>query len=43
VKIVDRLIDDEKKVCSATAVMLKSQIQPKPAPDHLEPTPMVIR
>ena len=43
VKIVDRLIDNEKKVCSATAVMLKSQIQPKPAPDRLEPTPMVIR
>lgn len=43
VKIVDRLIDDEKKVCSATAVMLKSQIQPKPAPGRLEPTPTVIR
>ncbi|MGH7182916.1 MAG: hypothetical protein ACREJN_13185, partial [Nitrospiraceae bacterium] len=43
VKIVDRLIDDEKKVCSATAVMLKSQIQPKPAPDRPEPTPMIIR
>jgi len=43
VKIVDRLIDDEKKVCSATAVMLKSQIQPKPSPDRPDPTPMVIR
>ena len=43
VKIVDRQIDEEKKLCSATAVMLKSQIQPKPAPDHPEPTPTVIR
>lgn len=31
VKIVDRQIDEEKKTCSATAVMSKSQIQPKPA------------
>ena len=38
VKIVDRQIDEEGKTCSATAVMPKSQIQPKPAPDHLEPT-----
>ena len=33
VKIVDRRIDEEGKTCSATAVMPKSQIQPKPAPD----------
>ena len=33
VKIVDRRIDDEGKTCSATAVMPKNQIQPKPAPD----------
>lgn len=31
VKIVDRQIDEEGKTCSATAVMPKSQIQPKPA------------
>ena len=43
VKIVDRQIDEEGKICSATAVMPKSQIQPKPAPDHLDPTPTVIR
>ena len=43
VKIVDRQIDDENKTCSATAVMPKSQIEPKAAPDHLEPTPAVIR
>ena len=43
VKIVDRQIDEDNKTCSATAVMLKSQIQPKPAPDHIEPTPTVIR
>lgn len=36
VKIVDRQIDEEKKICSATAVMPKNQIQPKPAPDRLE-------
>ena len=43
VKIVDRQIDEENKTCSATAVMPKSQIQSTPAPDRLEPTPMVIR
>ena len=43
VKIVDRQIDEDSKTCSATAVMLKNQIQPKPAPDHLDPTPTVIR
>ena len=43
VKIIDRQIDEESKTCSATAVMLKSQIQPKPAPDGLEPTSTVIR
>lgn len=31
VKIVDRHIDEEHKVCTATAVMLKSPLQPKPA------------
>ena len=39
VKIVDRQIDEDNKTCSATAVMPKSQIQPTPAPDRLEPTP----
>ncbi len=43
VKIVNRQIDETNKICSATAVMLKNQIQPKPVPDHLEPTPTVIR
>ena len=43
VKIVDRQIDEASKTCSATAVMPKNQVQPKPAPDHLEPTPTVIR
>jgi hypothetical protein len=43
VKIVERQVDEDNKTCSATAVMLKSQIQPKPAPDHIEPTPTVIR
>lgn len=31
VKIVDRQVDEEKKICHATAIMPKSQIQPKPA------------
>lgn len=43
VKIVDHQIDDEKKTCSATAVMPKSQIQSAPAPDHSEVTPTVTR
>lgn len=43
VKIVDHQIDDEKKTCSATAVMPKSQIQSAPAPDHSEVTPAVTR
>lgn len=43
VKIVDRQIDEGQKICTATAVMLKSQIQPKAAPDHPEPTPTVVR
>ena len=43
VKVVDRQIDEEKKICTATAVMPKSQIQPKAAPDHPEPTPATIR
>ncbi|MDH4185423.1 MAG: hypothetical protein OEV08_00375 [Nitrospira sp.] len=30
VKIVDHRIDEEKKICSATAIMPKSLIQPKP-------------
>jgi hypothetical protein len=43
VKIVDRRIDEDSKTCSATAVMPKGQIQPKPAPDHPELTPTVTR
>ena len=43
VKIVDRQIDETNKTCSATAIMLKKQIQPMPTPDHPEPTPTVIR
>jgi hypothetical protein len=43
VKIVDRQIDEALKTCSATAVMPKSQIQPKPAPDNLEPTSTITR
>jgi hypothetical protein len=43
VKIVDRRIDEGSKTCSATAVMPKSQIQPNPASNHLDPTSTVIR
>jgi hypothetical protein len=39
VKIVDRQIDEDNKTCSATAVMPKNQIQPKPAPDRQESIP----
>lgn len=43
VKIVDRQVDEATKTCSATAVMSKSQIQPKPAPDHPEPAVTITR
>lgn len=43
VKIVDRQIDEATKVCTATAVMLKSRIAPASAPDHSEPNPTVTR
>ncbi|MEQ1793254.1 MAG: hypothetical protein ABL970_03600, partial [Nitrospira sp.] len=33
VMIIDRRIDEENKVCTATAVMLKSPMQPKQASD----------
>lgn len=33
VKIVDRRIDEENKICTATAVMLKTPMHPKQAPD----------
>jgi len=33
VKIVDRQIDEENKICTATAVMPKTPMQPKQAPD----------
>jgi predicted Zn-dependent protease with MMP-like domain len=39
VKIVDRRIDEEGKTCSAIAVMLKNQIQPKQAPDAQDTSP----
>ena len=34
VKIVDRRIDEENKICTATAVMPKSRMQVKPATDQ---------
>ena len=37
VKIVDRRIDEENKICTATAVMLKTPIQPKQATDAETP------
>jgi hypothetical protein len=34
VKIVDRQIDEEQKICTATAVMLKTPMQPRQPSDH---------
>ncbi|HWV47784.1 MAG TPA: hypothetical protein VN039_17440 [Nitrospira sp.] len=42
VKIVDRRIDEEQKICTAIAVMPKSRLQSKPT-DSLEPTSTVVR
>ncbi|MCS6293642.1 MAG: hypothetical protein H8J66_11265 [Nitrospira sp.] len=42
VKIIDRQIDEEHKICTATAVMLKSPLQPRQAPD-LDPGPPASR
>lgn len=41
VKIVDRRIDEENKICTAVAVMLKSHFQVKPATDQ-ELSPSVV-
>ena len=38
VKIVERQIDEEHKICTATAVMLKTPLQPKQVSDS-EPSP----
>ena len=43
VKIVDRQIDEANKICSATAVMPKNQIQPRQAPDQPEPITTIAR
>jgi hypothetical protein len=43
VRIVDRQVDEATKTCSATAVMLKSQIQPRQASDHVEPASTIAR
>jgi hypothetical protein len=43
VKIVERRIDEENKICSATAVMLKSRTAPQPASNTPEPAPTVTR
>lgn len=41
VKIVDRRIDEENKICTATAVMPRSRVQLKPAADQeLSSTPV---
>jgi hypothetical protein len=41
VKIIDRRIDEENKICTATAVMPKRRIQANPGIDQ-EPSPVVI-
>ena len=43
VKIVDRRIDEEHKVCTATAVMPKKDTTPKPPADAQEFTPAGVR
>ncbi len=43
VKIVDRRIDEEKKMCTATAIMPKKEITAKPPADAHELTPTVTR
>ncbi len=40
VKIVDRRIDEDNKICTATAVMLRSPMQPKQASDLDVPSPL---
>ena len=42
VRIIDRRIDEEHKICTATAVMLKSPLQPRQAPDP-DPVPPASR
>ncbi len=41
VKILDHRIDEENKICTATAVMPKNRVEVKPATDQ-EPSPAVI-
>ena len=42
VKIIDRQVDEEKKMCSATAVMPRNKLQPlPPVNDPSPPTPIV--
>jgi hypothetical protein len=43
VKIIDRRVDEENKICTATAVMPKNRIELRSAPDVREPTPTVTR
>ena len=43
VKILDHRIDEEKKICTATAVMPKSRIAPNSTSDIPDPTSSVIR
>lgn len=42
VKIIDHRIDEQNKICTATAVMPKNRLQSKPT-DGLEPTSTVVR
>lgn len=43
VKIVDRRIDEDNKICTAIAIMPKSRIVLKPVPDIPESTPTITR
>jgi len=43
VKIIDHHTDEEKKICTATAVMPKTKLQPSPPPNDPQPLAPVMR
>jgi hypothetical protein len=43
VTIIDRQIDEEKKLCTATAVMPRNKLQPLPQTNDSPPLPTITR
>jgi hypothetical protein len=43
VKIIDHHTDEERKICTATAVMPKRQLQPSPPPNNPQPPAPIMR